>query len=1049
MAAREALEMYQTLEEMGLTPANIESKAAEISDSDIKRALEETLVQHAKDKGMKKTREFSQLSRRAENLLGDYPAVMEEAVEEALHSGTPLKTRGIEVVDGRVVAKSWKDLEIAWSVYLREREKDPVYVASRKRIRELVKEYFREENENDYKYVQFDETEKEKRKEDARKELIELVAKQKVKPPIFEHDGSRISLDEMIDVHSDSFDDAYNFYGATIFFGRKFDSADLERLRLALNTQTQETVNEYRRMTVKYTPPEKGKDSKQLKSEVSELKKERDTVKCMLDISKGVGDLNVRKQKQAAGKMKQRLEGIEETLYRKEREMNEALREEAGPKLEDVISKIPYNYIVRDEDGSAIGLYNLPENAKEIYVINRSPDGTIMIGNAVFDDYAKGEFLDKNGQVHKRDGWMKDGEHAIYSSIVKKLERKEDALKVLIEREEKWGKDASKYKSELRKVTADLKELNEKMYGRIKWFDSEGSAIDLGHPSPLAYLENYRQAIGKPVLAIKDGKHYVFNKNGANRFGRLVSEMLRNHDGMRADYEGVLEFPNITNASALAGQLNIVGRAWEGSYGSLFGRTPLVSYLSLGTPALLEDQRALTNLQKIMAALAFFGALYGTVATIGFDKISNIWNNSPEVKFTAKTPTRTLKYIAPTGYYGEDQRKQNVGDLIVLESACTDDRTPPERLKYQWLVDYNQTGKFVELNNTINHIGRFPVSGENVGNAIKLIVTDEGGKQNSYTMVMPFDRAYWPQFSPRPSVIPIRGICYNIGIKQWTTFPSPSKEQIEEELYVSKNELGCNAIRLYGNDIDTMIQAAHIANKYNFTVIGLNPRFIDATIEETKQSFNSFISKMGNLTRNERVLLVVGCELTLDSRGWSNATEYDERAKNSEARRQNQDKLNELLRTLRAYIPGDFAGQATYARGTWEEVDWKNLNFNIISSDEYWWNSDTTYVSKLKELKGYGKPFYVIEFGVCPYEDALGKAGSGYLDFKDKKYDETAQANYIRRYLELFDRADVDGYFLFHLTDKKIDPRSSPRLIENSRRRLAFYAAKRPYKLIN
>jgi len=405
--------------------------------------------------------------------------------------------------------------------------------------------------------------------------------------------------------------------------------------------------------------------------------------------------------------------------------------------------------------------------------------------------------------------------------------------------------------------------------------------------------------------------------------------------------------------------------------------------------------------------------------------IKQLINRPPRAIFTHRTPTRTLRYIAPTDR-----------DRILLLNNSTDPDGDP--LTGQWFIRYNGTGEWKLLNSSAHHWGRLPVSSEK-GHEVKLVASD-GMKEDSATAVIPVDPAYWPQYPAKKSGIPVKGMIYNTGITRLgtgTSYPTPPREQMEEELEVIKNELGCNAIRLSGDD-DAMLQAAHIALRKDFTVIGLSPCYEDATVEETERLFNDFVRKMGDLARNDRILLMVGNELTLECIGWSNATTYEERVKDWEARRQNQDRLNELLRSLLDCVPNHFRGKTTYARGCWEEVDWRKLDFDIVGSNEYWWDNDypEKYVERLRQLRAYGKPLYITEFGSCTFKSALV---STYREAEGKEYSQEAQASYIEHYLRLFNTGQVDGCFVYIFNDRKPDPRATFRLFEGVRRKLAFY----------
>jgi hypothetical protein len=300
-----------------------------------------------------------------------------------------------------------------------------------------------------------------------------------------------------------------------------------------------------------------------------------------------------------------------------------------------------------------------------------------------------------------------------------------------------------------------------------------------------------------------------------------------------------------------------------------------------------------------------------------------------------------------------------------------------------------------------------------------------------------------PQYQPCKFRVPIKGINYGVGIRQWGSYPTPSKEQMSEELTVIRDELGCNAVKLYGNNDDAMLQAAHLVASMDFEAIALSPRYIDATVEETINFFGSFVTQMGDLMQDNRVLLVLGNELTYDSRGWIDAPTYSQRVYDPQERHlKNQDRLNALLSSLRDLVPEDFRGRTTYARGSWEQVDWKKLKLDVVGSNEYWRCKDERYyLQKLAGLRQLGKPVYVMEFGAATYEGVCGD-GSGWALYEGKKYSEESQTGLLRRMLDCINKARMDGCFLWDFASKKGDPRGSTSITNNGRRKLSFYLYK-------
>lgn len=414
----------------------------------------------------------------------------------------------------------------------------------------------------------------------------------------------------------------------------------------------------------------------------------------------------------------------------------------------------------------------------------------------------------------------------------------------------------------------------------------------------------------------------------------------------------------------------------------------------------------------------------------GATYIRQLMNRPPKAAFTYRTPTRTLKYIAPTDR-----------DTIIFLNNSTD--LDGDTLISQWYVRYNGTGEWKLLNVSRDHWGRLPASNEK-GHEIKLAVSD-GAKEDSVAAILPVDPALLLQYPDRKVRFPIKGVCYQVGVRQWAGgFPSISEEEMRECLSVIL-ELNCNALRIYGNIDENILKCAEIAVELGFKVIGLSPRYIDCTRKETLARFAKFAKESAYLTkRSPNILMIVGNELTLDSREWVDLPTYNERANKPDERRKNPERINDFLSDLIACIPTDFAGKITYARGSWEKVEWNDPRFDIVSSNEYYWHeqSEENYLSILRTLRQFGRPLYMTEFGAATFEGAFGIGGTGSGQAQGKKYSQDAQATYINQYLTWFDRANVDGCFLYHFNDKGPDPTAYTGLTEGGRRKKSFYLYK-------
>jgi hypothetical protein len=133
-------------------------------------------------------------------------------------------------------------------------------------------------------------------------------------------------------------------------------------------------------------------------------------------------------------------------------------------------------------------------------------------------------------------------------------------------------------------------------------------------------------------------------------------------------------------------------------------------------------------------------------------------------------------------------------------------------------------------------------------------------------------------------------------------------------------------------------------------------------------------------------------------------------------------KLNRFLRDATTKIKEHFGGQLTYASGTWEKINWDL--FDVIGLDHYRASYNKSFY--VKQLQGYykfKKPIAVLEFGCCAYKGADEKGPMGWAItevINDKRIikghcvrDESVQANYISDLLDVLNREELLGAFVF------------------------------------
>lgn len=430
---------------------------------------------------------------------------------------------------------------------------------------------------------------------------------------------------------------------------------------------------------------------------------------------------------------------------------------------------------------------------------------------------------------------------------------------------------------------------------------------------------------------------------------------------------------------------------------------------------------------KILGLIVIILILAGLGAAYQF----RLFNRAPKAEFSYRTPMRALKYINP-----------NSDDMILFVNTSSDPDGDP--LSYSWFV-----------NNTLQSKDRDFQTKLPPGTHSVRVVASDGRTQSTVDIRIEVDPAHLPQYSERKLRIPIKGIAYNAGIRDWKSMPVPPEDQMKEDLYVIKNELGCNGIRIIGDHDEVLLKCAEIAISLSYDVVMLSPRYLDLNMNETIDKVSTFVKKFLQLSRtSDRLVLCVEQELTLDSTEWINLPTITDRSAHSlqhpEKIRENSEKLHLFLIGIRKALPPEYKGKTTYAKGSWEEVRWNELSFDIVGSNEYYGRGHTnqTYVNQVRRLRIQGKPLFVTEFGAATFEGAFGTAGSGWLHTAGKSYNQSAQAQYIGIYLELLQEAAVDGIFLWQFRDSYPDRTQSPSLIEGKSRKLSFYVYK-SYSLVN
>lgn len=293
------------------------------------------------------------------------------------------------------------------------------------------------------------------------------------------------------------------------------------------------------------------------------------------------------------------------------------------------------------------------------------------------------------------------------------------------------------------------------------------------------------------------------------------------------------------------------------------------------------------------------------------------------------------------------------------------------------------------------------------------------------------------------SPLAVRGVVYDVGLMyNGTTLSVPhfNPAQVAYDMGVISRILRCNAVRIEGEDIGRLTQAARMAHEQ-----GLKVYFNPWKMQSDAQEVIEYMANAADAAEKLRVsgvdlVFVAGCEYSLFCKGAFPGETFDERMQwlgslffkmqtpdeaIAELNRRCQD-LNGILAEICAAVRKRYSGPLTYSSGTWENVDWSL--FDIVGVDYYRrGESDEGYKNGLKKYRAFDKPVVVMEVGCCAYEGASPRGGEAFAIFKGVDADgnaiyeggvkprrsEDEQADYVEAQVKILDEAAADGVFIY------------------------------------
>lgn len=297
-----------------------------------------------------------------------------------------------------------------------------------------------------------------------------------------------------------------------------------------------------------------------------------------------------------------------------------------------------------------------------------------------------------------------------------------------------------------------------------------------------------------------------------------------------------------------------------------------------------------------------------------------------------------------------------------------------------------------------------------------------------------------------PSGVPaFRGVDYDTGTRYGPgvdSRPDWSAQLAREHLRAIRDDLGANAVTVFGSDPERLATAAESAVGAGLHV-WVQPRLPDAGPGSTLEHLAAVARAVEPLRRaGGDVRLNVGCELSVFMRGLLPGATFQTRAARLRwlwpALPVVHVRLDRFLARAVDQVRREFRGEVTYGAGSWERVAWRR--FDMIGLNHYRDRTTAaTYVQTLQRLRtSYDLPLLVTEFGCCAFlgADDLGPEGDAVVDWHHPDgavvragtvRDEATQARYVVEVHDLLVTAAVDGMFAFEFSEPLLERRDDPR----------------------
>ncbi|WP_283135813.1 hypothetical protein [Rhizohabitans arisaemae] len=286
-----------------------------------------------------------------------------------------------------------------------------------------------------------------------------------------------------------------------------------------------------------------------------------------------------------------------------------------------------------------------------------------------------------------------------------------------------------------------------------------------------------------------------------------------------------------------------------------------------------------------------------------------------------------------------------------------------------------------------------------------------------------------------------KGINYDVGTSYLdeTTRRVWRTDHVERDVTIIRDGLRCNAVAVYGDDLDRLAECAAIAREAGLAV-WLQPRIPGRRTQESVLGRLATVAGTAEELRERygEIYLNVGCELSVFAPGVIPGRDFTKRLTVLSAAWWLMPVFNHRLNTLLgktvSVARSRFNGPVTYGAGLWEKVDWRPFDFVGVNYYRYSGNR-SGFAKGVRALHAHGKPVIITEFGCCSYAGAEHKGPNGYdiIDWETRTVksgfsrDEGVQARYLRESLGVYADEGVAGTFAFEfsspLSPYSTDPR--------------------------